>query len=1236
MNRVLAFLLAFVVGGSFGAYNVHGANEVVNTTAEWTDERSVSGELQIGNGDNSIGSLTLSGDAKVSVSGNLRVSNGKNSQGELLLKDNAEISVSGNTFHVCRYNNSKALVAITDNAKLNLLHAQGYVYMGGGEGNEAAESRFVQEGGTIEGATWDLSQNGTNSVAELKGGVSTFKNWSLCTSDSPKGKATTNAIVVSGGEHRILSAIKMQGWDSAARLTISGGKAILAESGAFYLGGDNGSHLLELLGGEFHLPKITAGASGRAYANGGTIVPVGKDDTTIRTIPSFILGPQGLTFRSDIAGSVSQAFADAEGENGKFVKVGHETLKCWTASSHAVTEVNEGTLYIYGGIQFGRRVVVQNGGAVRVVENKTFTAPNFVYGGEDGSKGELLFDGGAKIATENLVVNSGTFVVDAQKSVSRSIAVKNGASVSIAVPLVLEALTLGGADGSLGVLKIADGVTMDVGALTINRAGVEVKEGETEYVLLTTTDTVSAADLGKIEVLNPVVSKVYAFTSRANAESGKNEIVVTVSDLETTSATWSGGTSGDWQDADNWGGVIPDGTAVIAFGADSVNKGVTLVDDVAACGLVFDAGYTLGGASIALKGTVKANAGVTTVGSDVTVDGMLVFDVAAGATLVLNGAVTAAANIRKIGAGRLVVNGEVVGVSLNWQLDAGVIEVGGASGLGAVDTVESTITLKSGTLRFNAGAETAIGHVVRINAPKSNDRVILSTDRDLVLGGGVDSLSGTFIKIGSGNVLSEYGTGAFKLGTQSAAWNASQAGVTSRLPDDGSSPVAEEGKVTFLEVLDGVLKIRGNGPAKTTIKQNQPLYIGTAWTGAVVQAGMELDAVNYSQGGASQQLVIGIGAKDGILNHPYLSVYNSTLLANTIAVGGNTGSEIYPELRVSNSTVTATWGMNVGYGGRSKIYSKLLLGEGADVSVYRADGGSSEGVCFFSNVGGVVSNGAVFASRANGNTGSNKGMILKGASSGRLSFVNGGVLETYKFTNEDASGTLAFAFDGGILKLTGSSLEAATGFTLVSEGKGMEVRVAEELTHEFATPFTGDGQVVKTGAGRLVLTSANDEPVGKCTGGMVVKEGVLEVSGGALAENVDVNVVAGATLDLGGDTATATMVDGVYGAGTVVNGLLAGAIKVDVDSASVDSLITLGEGVSVQNAGFKVKFVYEDEANIKKSGIPVCRLGEGVAVDCSVWKGVGLPEGLGAEFSVKDGIVSATIKSVGGTMIILR
>ena len=148
------------------------------------------------------------------------------------------------------------------------------------------------------------------------------------------------------------------------------------------------------------------------------------------------------------------------------------------------------------------------------------------------------------------------------------------------------------------------------------------------------------------------------------------------------------------------------------------------------------------------------------------------------------------------------------------------------------------------------------------------------------------------------------------------------------------------------------------------------------------------------------------------------------------------------------------------------------------------------------------------------------------------------------------------------------------GFT--ATGAGMEVLLAEGVTHTFATPFRGDGAVTKTGAGTMALADVADgKPVFRGTGDVVLREGVPDLGGRA---ETGVSLVGAGGVVRNGTCAVKAAPGAANvlraGAGTVIARVVVDAEadalehgqKIPVAAIEPGAAVTVAEGCPVQTA----------------------------------------------------------------------
>ncbi len=624
----------------------------------------------------------------------------------------------------------------------------------------------------------------------------------------------------------------------------------------------------------------------------------------------------------------------------------------------------------------------------------------------------------------------------------------------------------------------------------------------------------------------------------------------------------------------------------------------------------YDTPQTLAtGLSVAANVSVTFNAPVTVVGTE------LVVDVAAGAVVTfaqpISSAVTA---VRKVGAGRVAFTAVNPGFLGTWTQDGGVFDVQekdfGVSSTG--------LTIVKDTFRYADSDAGTFDAPVLVAAGTPQKRVVANIEQDLTVTRGWNSTGGGLVKTGAGTLTIVEPRGTFSLNTGSVAAGDDALGS---VPADGSSP-ADAAKVqnnatagAALQVLSGVVRVMGVGADVTTVNNQQTIYVGTGFV-STAQPGLEISDCTYVADGTTRSTILAAGTKAADFNAPYLFIRDAVYKSHRMLLGSRSPSvDVYPTVTIVNSTVTFESGFNVGQN-NDKIHPRLTL-DNSTVTQYRL--GYAMGHYFCRDFDVTLTNNAVLNATYTSNAGGNwHGVRFESGAWGTLRVTTGSKIQTSRIESLNTEATaerhVDFIFDGGILEMTSdnSGVTARTVFAVpahqgfTSTGAGMEVALAEGVTHTFATPFRGEAAVMKTGAGVLAVDAVSDgEPVFRGTGDVVVREGVI---------------------DLGGQVETTAA---FVGAGGVVrNGTC--AVKVP---ASATTLLELGDATTVG----RVVLPLPDAGWENGQKVPVAAIADGAAVSvangCKVETGDATMRGIAA---VVGGQVVVTVETRKGVTIFIR
>lgn len=1142
--------------------------------------------------------LGLGGESSAVLAGLLTLGGTADAESTVVISNNASLTVTHPTgISIGRYSRSKGLLRMQDNARLYLPNAttsgNGGICLSGSNNqwgnNMSAESRLVMEGGLIDAPDGLLILCGTNSFVTLAGGETRFSKWNIRgdanTISSEGWVAPTNTILVTGGNHTVgsssgseflvgdsgtMACLDVRGGtvtafgvmnvgvnatgSGCAVFSLSGtGRVVMnRKSNAAVVSVANAasaSARAELKGGELVTSSIKGGAgTSELFADGAKMTLNGTDSTAaIYGFTTAELGAGGLTLDTDgFDSAVTQSFADASGAAGLFTKSGKGTLTATAASGHARTRVAGGTLATANA--FGRSIEVAAGATLDITGATGLTFENVVLGMAAASQGATVAgDWASPIAV------SGTL----------SIAGKTG-------------------------LLLADATT----ARTIE--------------LFRVSGTFDLGELANLEVVN--VSSAHGYEFTATDDNGTTVVSLAISAVEVTDNTWTGAEGSAWA-TENFTSA-PTSLHRYVFPSDAATKSVTVpAGGATARGLSVAGDYSFQGGTLALMDGISVTSGSATLGNSIDLKGNQVFDVAADTTLALNGPLSSQTiGVTRTGNGAFVLGAANADFYGSWSLAGGFHRFADGAAFGAVG--DTPVTLVSGTLQYSGATPGTLSRPLVVAGASDQSRVVIDAGVGLMLSNGFNSTHGGLVKTGAGTLEIVCPEGTIALGTGNAN---NGDGAVSSVPDNGTSPSgSSSGATAGLDILDGTLRITGAGKDKTTVSQTQKTWIGTGYSGQSAPVALEIEDVKYIQGGASRQLVVGGGVAPGCDDVPTLRVNNSALSGNTLQFGNGTAFS-YPTVAVTNSTVELIYEITIGQAS-DNVHPVLRIGAGGIVRQSRPTG-SATGIVLNRNVDVEVSGGGVLETiKGTGET--NCGVKFNSGAFGRMRFTDGGRLRTYMFTVANSPTEekhMSLEFDGGVLEMTGDGVTSlgSSEYQVFTVGEnGMEVAIGDGVSHGFATPFTGAGAVVKTGAGAMKLLPS-EVPLHdmiEADGGLEVREGVVDLGGGTIS------------------------VSAIRGGGTVTNGTLTGVI---VARPGDEGVLTLGENLTA-GSGVKVNVQADDPADLSRGDVIRVAVVDGATVDVSAWRCRVANSELRGECSLVGNTVYVTLKPRQGLTLIIK
>lgn len=903
--------------------------------------------------------------------------------------------------------------------------------------------------------------------------------------DTPK-----SSVLNISGDARVRATVVNVCYDTA--------KASTTRSGA-----------LNLLGGTLETTAVYAdvsaaagGAGSAAFrADGGTIRVTAASTTAaaalVRNMDSATCGPGGLTVDTDgYATYIAQDFADVEEGSGLFVKTGLGTLTYSGAYSVATTRVERGEL--------------------------------------------LLADAAATFDTALVLTNGATFSM-AGSCRTVSLAALDCAN-GVIVADVDDAITVNG-PSRIGRLIVSLSSTPSVGDEVSLFSFAQEPEG------------VTAADLARAVCANVLPDGVHAaFSCAYDDVSGRYVLKIAVkADAEPIgdddTVTWTG--TGAWGTAANWSPSAPDATKKAKFAENGAGKAVAVSADAEVAAVAFDgSGFSVSGdGTLAILGEPGAAeiavAAQTTNAILAPMEFVSAVNVGAapGSELTLGGPISGGL-IRKKGLGRLVLSAANDFVQ-SLSVSGGVTAVRHSGALGSVETGDGGVTLKGGTLAFEADGGDASALVCRnvlaVDRGGETTAQLLDVKRDATVDAiNVDAANHDvgIVKRGAGTLtlaVTNRPRESFNLTTHrmTGLEGAPPSSNLVTFPEDGGAPSVNLGGFS---VVEGGVVIRGDANSGTVYANGSGL-VGFPYADATVSPSLTIDGVSFEQGShyskQATHFFIGYGAgkkdaPDGLT--PTLRVVNGAYFkANTLHVchTPSNQSTCYPTLVVNDSTVLSTYALNLSWASYLTVCSRIAATNSA-VGVYNTVVSVRGGIeLSFDNsyLGRLTTAGAKTA------TVKDNYLNFTTDARGSMTFANGSVLSLARMAFTSLTKDVTMTFDDsewiwGVNRGNFVFTNDNSHLIFTMRGKGIRLAPTAGTTFETRVPFTGEGGMRNLGAGTVKFASGTYRFKGAC------------------------EVAEDATVDL---SAAGAVSDAAFsGTGTVLGGTFAGKTRIVLSDAADD------------------------------------------------------------------------------------
>ena len=1067
----------------------------------------------------------------------------------------------------------------------------GTLTLGGTSGTTRVLDTFAVTGGTV------VQTAGTTSSVEFMTG---------------SGVGSTAIYTLSGGALEINASTKLVGGVAVAgsfrvgdfggtgTFNQSGGTVTLANSSALNIGNQGGSGTYNLSGGTLTLNNglhVIGRSDAVKPASQGALNLSGTGALLVRNGGSLFLGNNVSNPNSGFSGTLTQT-----GGTLSFATGTHFYLSAYTTG---VYNLNGGTLEI-GGASF-----------------------KSTYNGQ-GDGGTFNFGGGTiKVLGTSLVTDVGVNLVDGTTSTINTNGLDATFSSDFGGTGAFEKIGEGTMilSGTSGIGKVTAGTwvptvsTVKEGTLAVTGSttalGILAANGvETEFGTPKTA-TISLANGGSLKIGNSASPGSYLLVGYGGGKTGAFSMtggtltVAGVADAPFPGSgiavgdnggsgrfSMSGGTInlGDGENITNLSIGTSGGTGAFTQSGGTVNLGTNFS---VGAGLGSTGTYTLSGGAIlnALPSTVSTIVYIGDNGGTGTLEigGSAEVNFGAGSSLWIGG-IGSAANSGSTGTvtqtggtvnfgGNYFQLGGKAGDTGTYNLNGGTLSIGGANG----------IRSGNGTANFNLG-----GGILKVNGSDLTTTVRANLGNGTVSTINTNGFNATFANgfAGTGG-FAKTGVGALTLnGTTSLQAASSVRGVLKVGAGTGKTGTLNLSNALTVQVTTAVgrLQIGVDGGTGTANFTNGASFViddtaaaggwgtldigrGAGSTGVLNHSAGAVDVsggalqIGYSGGtgtyhlsgnatlemGDQSSLFIGSGdGASGLLTIADNAAFTSDYQVFVGAGAGATGT-----ITQSGGSVAFT-GTTVWFGTNS---DETITTQGTGIYNLQAGTllfeGVSQGVRFGDSAGGTGE------FNQSGGTVTLTNTTLRVGSHGSYN-QSGGVIEV---GGTNLTGTGAYRFGGGTIKVVGSALTTGLNATLTT-GKILTVDT-NGFGATFSGAFTGAGGLTKTGEGVLRLTgTSNYSGATTISNGTFRVDGVLSGttitvgSGATLAGHgtvAHVNILNGGRVDLG-DTTGVLNATGDFSLGDTSHLLLKIASAADYDK------ITIGGGLT-SGGTFEVVFI---------------------------------------------------------------
>lgn len=589
-----------------------------------------------------------------------------------------------------------------------------------------------------------------------------------------------------------------------------------------------------------------------------------------------------------------------------------------------------------------------------------------------------------------------------------------------------------------------------------------------------------------------------------------------------------------------------------------------------------------------------------------------------GAALTLSG-VMKSGELRKSGDGKLTL------ASSGNLFTGGIISYGkwlSADSIGALGYISGGLTLAGGTFEY-LGTDPdnqTYGGSLNVAAANAADAVIIKTDYDFTLSGAAVT-QGDLIKRGVGKLTIAPGPGTTTVlthdnGHATNGWDPDNYSTAFAFPEDGSAP--DHGYLGF-NIAEGEVVLKGD--STTVFTGSHGVMVGMNTSDCLAAPKLTIDGATVTLSNGANPFMFsgytsascteeGTAAEMSIIN-------GATFNASTFITGRSGAARFSSVLTVDNAT------FNVG-SYRPSYYSSCT-----PLTIVRNNGRINASAMYTAGPSYfAVTNGAVVKNAAGDCF---KADVTLGYG-GRWLFGPGSTLAMnwIAFTKANANNPLILDFDGGTWN-TGDDTDHATFHLLYASNlvvrasgtAGLTLPVSAAKTVNVARAITGEGPLVKTGAGTLNFetqgtwnsdltekTALEDGVSLALEGALDVREGAVTIASGACRTGGEYLAAVGTSVNFGGNSVGAAKFSG---AGTYLNATATGATI-----AATATAHPVFDGVT-----------FADETSVDLSALVNPQVGDQIVVASFT----GETPAITGWKVLKNGSTRATLSVVGGNVV---